>query len=714
MTSTSDIRNLALVGHGNAGKTTAAEALLFLTKANSRWGKVDDKTSVMDYLDDEKSRGYSINTAIATIKADAHTINVVDAPGKPDFFGEVVQALSTVETAVVCVAANSGVQVNTRNAYKRAEHMKLARAILVTKVDAENVRIEEVMKQIHDVFGDKCMPATVCIGEGTGLTDIVSAMGPSDNAEAQAAYEALCERVVEADDAVMEKFLETMEVDEATFHRVFRLAVAKGIVVPVFFASLPKEKGYDLLLHGIKDYFPAPDERQKLPPVYDHEPYHVYRDAQRKVELGQHDESSEQVVGGEPGADGEAGAPAATELKPPPVVDLPDEFVAQVIKVVIDQHVGKIAFLRVWKGEAASGSMLHNPSTGKSEKFAHFGHAIGHNTADIEKAIAGDIVVVKKMESLHLGQTVTAHANTAVAIPRYPTPMVAFAVTPKTQKDVDKLGDALRRMTEEDPTFGDRTDSITKERIIAGLSELHLNILLERLKTRYKVDVDTAIPKVPYRETCTGNATGSFRHKKQSGGSGEFAEVHMEIAPSERGKGVVFEDAIFGGAIDRQFIPAVEKGVRDQATRGIVAGFPVVDIHVKLFDGKTHPVDSKDRAFQKAGRECLKEIFKKAKPKLMEPVMEIEVTVPSDDLGSILGDLTGQRRGRPIDQSTEGNLAILKAHVPLKEVQTYSQTLQSITGGEGSYTLKPAHYDVVPDTIAQTIMAAYKADDDDD
>ena len=711
MPTITDIRNLALVGHGNSGKTTLGEALLFKAKVTARQGKPSDKNSHLDYLDDEKDKGYSINAALGRIEWNKTTINMIDTPGKPDFIGEVWAVTPVVETAVVVVAANSGVQVNTRNCWKIADQSGCARAIVVTKPDAENVRIEDVMKQILDTFGDRCVPVNYPKGEGTTFESIHSVLDPGDGAPEECATwrETLIERAVEADEEVMAEFLETMEIAPDKLKIVLRKAVAGGQVVPVLFVSEPKDAGYTEFLDFAAEYFPSPADLPLRAPVYDAEAYGKYEDAVAAA----HGHTQEDDADGETAED-EAGHHAHA-IEPPATVGVPNGFLAQVFRTVIDTHVGRLSFIRVWGGEMPSDGTFYVPRTGKHEKCTGF-HVVtsGVDRKKVDKATNGDIVLVVKMDGLRTHYTLTDNARVRIGKPKFPVPMVAHAIFPKTQKDVDRLGEALRRMTDEDICFTDRTDKVTRERVIAGMSDLHLNIMLERMKHRYKVEVDHQTPKVPYNETCVASAKGVYRHKKQSGGSGEFAEVHVEIGPTERGEGFVFEDAIVGGAIDRPYIPAVEKGIRDCCADGVLAGFPVVDVRAKLYDGKQHPVDSKDRAFQKAGREAFKEIFPKCKPKLLEPYMTMDVTVPTDDVGDILADLSSRCRGRVLEQSSEGNFTTLRAHVPLAEVQTYSQTLQSVTGGEGFYTLEFSHYDVVPDTIAQQVIAKYKKDETDD
>ncbi|MCD4656912.1 MAG: elongation factor G, partial [Planctomycetes bacterium] len=365
------------------------------------------------------------------------------------------------------------------------------------------------------------------------------------------------------------------------------------------------------------------------------------------------------------------------------------------------------SFIRVIRGEMASDGSIYNCSAEKVEKVTGYLHINGKETKRIDKAVAGDIVVISKMDSLTTCTTITGTAHCMFEEFPFPLPTASFAVHPKTQKDVDKVGEAIGRIRAEDPTFVDRIDPVTKERVIVGLTDLHLHIMLDRMKKRSKVEVETSLPVIPYKETITGKAADSYRHKKQSGGAGEFGEVHIEVSPSERGAGFEFENAIFGGSIDRVFIPSVEKGLKEQMTKGVIAGFPVVDVHARLYDGKTHPVDSKDRAFQVAARECLKKIFPLARPKLLEPYIEMEVHIPTEKVGDILADISGARRGRVNDQVTDGDFATIMAIAPLAEIQTYSQSLQSMTGGEGTFTMKFSNYEIVPENIAQQIIARY-------
>ncbi len=689
-----DLRNVAFVGHGNSGKTATVEGLLYTAKAISRWGRSDDKTSILDYLDDEKDKAYSINLKIGRLKHNKVDINVIDTPGKPDFLGEAVSALYACDTAVITIAANAGIQVNTRNAWKISEKANVAKAILITKTDAENIRVEDVIKQIQNTFGDKCIPITYPIGESVDMVDVIDVINLPENApDAAVSYrETLVERSVEADDEIMEKFLEEMEIDEATFNKVLKKAITMGVVVPILFVGMTKEKGYDILLDKIVELFPSPADNLAKFSIYPLEPMKEY------IKANELDIFSTVIT-------------EKTDIqKPEPetIESADGDFLAQVFKSTIDPQTGiRNSFIRVVRGEMTSDGAIYNCSTEKIEKVTGFLHISGKDTKRIDKAVAGDIVVISKMDSLHTCTTITGTNHKMLEGFPFPLPTASFAVHPKTQKDVDKVGEAISRIRAEDPTFVDRIDPVTKERVIVGLTDLHLNIMLDRMKKRSKVEVETSLPIIPYKETITGKAADSYRHKKQSGGAGEFGEVHIEISPSERGAGFEFENAIFGGSIDRVFIPSVEKGLKDQMAKGVIVGFPVVDVHARLYDGKTHPVDSKDRAFQVAARECFKKIFPHAKPKLLEPYMEMEVHIPTEKVGDILADISGARRGRVNDQITDGDFATIMAVAPLSEIQTYSQSLQSMTGGEGTFTMKFSNYEIVPENITQQIIAKY-------
>jgi elongation factor G len=662
-------RNVVLAGHGGAGKTTLAEALLFKAGVTSRWGKVEDGTSHLDYEDDEKERKSTVHASVASFDHGGVQVSLIDTPGYPDFVGEVYSCMPAVETVCIVINANDGVGVNTRRAWQLAEVDGKARAIVVTHCDTENVPFDEVMSKIRSSFGDRCIPLDVPVGWGATLSGVASVLdvanAPDEVKEVAGHYrKEAVEAAVEADDALMEKYLEEGDMDDDSVHKIIPKAMLQRTFTPVFYTSTTKDVGFQKLLTVLEEYFPSP---LKAP----------VPTATRQGD--------------------------AVEVKP----DGP--FAAQVFKV---QHgaVGKQAFLRVWAGSMDSGSSVTNAQTGKTMKIGDFVRPVGKDTTALKTASAGDIVMLGKVD-LTFGDTITASDEVEFERVRYPRPMVVRAITPKSRNDETKMGEALAKLCEGDPTFVAEHDPDTKELVARGISELHLELKLKQLKDRYKVEVETAMPRIPYRETITAAVESHHRHKKQTGGAGQFGEVYIKVEPAERGTGFEFLDEVVGGVIPNVYIPAVEKGIREKMDQGIVAGYPVVDLRVRLYDGKYHPVDSKEIAFKTAGREAIKKAVREAKPKLLEPIVDLTVEIPAKYMGDITGDLNG-RRGRVVGMDTHGDMQVIKAQIPLGEVQTYPAVLRSMTGGEGSYAIDFSHYDIVPGDVAETIIAKYEDKDE--
>ncbi len=661
-------RNLVLVGHGSAGKTTLAEALLFKAKVTSRWGKVDDGTSHLDFDDAEKERKSSIHAALGFLEHKGTEITLIDTPGYPDFIGEVYSCLPAADIACVVVSASDGIGVNTRKCWELAAELNMPKAIVVSKIDVEHTTFQGILEKIRGAFGDRCIPVSIPIGEGTSFAGVASVLDPATAPDAvkdaaETFHMELVEAAVEADDAVMEKYLEAGEVSADELRTVFRKAVATGQLTPIFFVGMAKDKGYEELLDAIAEYFPSP------------------------VDVGVH----------RPATRGEE----TVELK----LDRP--FAAQVFRLQT-ATVGKQAFLRVWTGSGNSGGSVFNVREGKNQKIGDYQRVLaGKETKSLPSVSAGDIVMLAKVDDMTFGDTLTAGEKIAFERVNYPLPMVAYSIRPKTRNDETKMGEALHRLSGEDPTFVAKYETETKELVARGISELHIQLMLGLLKERYKVEVETGTPRIPYRETVTANADVMYRHKKQTGGAGQFGEVWIKLEPMERDGGFEFVNEIVGGVIPGPLIPAVEKGIREKMVDGVIAGYPVVDFRVRLYDGKHHPVDSKEVAFKIAGREAFKKAVKDAKPKLLEPIADITVVVPSEMMGDITGDLNG-RRGRVTGMDSQGDMQVVKATVPLAEVQNYSASLRSMTGGEGSYTLEFSYYDIVPEHIAQGIIAKYE------
>ncbi len=668
-----DIRNIALVGHSGAGKTSLAEAILHATGVTTRLGSTADKTSILDLDDEEKERGISIESHLLHVNVDGRTINIIDTPGAPDFIGPAIAALAAVETAVIVIHAGAGIQVNTRRMKDLAGASGLARAVVINRIDAENADLAGLISALKETFGPQVTPVNLPINGGKGVIDCIdNAKGESDVGDVAEAHTNIVERIAEVEDSLMNKYFEEGSLSHDEIEHNFPRAIAEGKVCPVLFTNARTGVGVKELLQFIAHDCPAPLEGMKRTLV-----------------------------------NGDAEKP----------IDPAGPFVGQVFKIAVDpkSHI-KYAFIRAFAGTLKSDANLVLPGEKKGVRPGHMLKFQGATPKEIDEGIAGDIFAVGKLD-LHIGNTVFVDQGEGrIAMPRTPTPMFSLAVEPKARGDEAKIGEAVRRFTDTDPCFRSHYDAQTHELVISGIGDLHLRVVLSRMHRLYKLDVNTKPPKIPYRETITAQADGHHRHKKQTGGAGQFGEVFLKVYPLARGSEPPMEWAwdIFGGAIPGQFEPAIKKGVVELMGQGALAGFPIQDVKVSITDGKHHPVDSKEVAFKTAGKLAFKDAILKAKPVLLEPIVNIEVTVPADNVGDITGDLA-QRRGRPSGQDMlPGNFAVIKAQVPLAKVSDYHSRLSSITGGKGSFSMELSHYEPVPSNEAQAIIAAYKPHKDED
>jgi len=661
--SSQDIRNIALIGHADSGKTTLADAVLHVAGAVNRAGSVDDGSSVLDFDDEERERKHSVYTAIVRAPWKGKQVHLVDTPGYPDFIGEVVTGLAAADAAVLCVSAVAGVGVNTRRTWQIACDYGMPRAILITKIDSEGADYDKALAQVREAFGKNCVPLMSPVDPGpnvSGVTDLLTS-----EAEGR---EALIEAIAETDDALMEKYLDDQALSDEEVARAFVQAVAAGSVIPVLCCSARKEVGVAEVLDAVASYFPAPSARANLPA-------HRPGNPEEPVEV--------------PAPDG--------------------PFSAFVFKILTDPFVGKIAFFRVVSGQIDP-SAFTVVRTGNRARVNALLQPQGKEQEPAHLLAAGDIGTVAKIDDIALGDTIAADAET-VQFGRLPlpTPMVSLAVVPKSRGDEGRISVALQKLAEEDPVFRFERDSQTKELVIRGMSSLHLDIVISRLKRRYNVEVETNVPKIAYLETITASAEGHYRHKKQTGGRGQFGEVYMRVEPNERGAGLEFIDEIVGGAIPKQFLPAIEKGIRETMEKGVIAGYEVVDVKAHIYDGKFHAVDSDEVSFRIAGGRSFAEAVQQARPVLLEPIVKFEITVPTRFMGDVTGDLSG-RRGRISDAGVVGDTQVISGEVPLAEVLTYSTELRSMTGGEGAYTIEFSRYDVVPPNVQQAIVARARAE----
>ncbi len=670
-----DIRNIVLVGHGGAGKTTLAEAILHRCGAITRMGSVEEANTISDFEPEAKAHKHSTASTLLFATFQNREINLIDTPGYPDFIGQAA-AMPAVETAVIVVNAETGIEVNTRRLYHAAGEMGLGGMIVINKID--KVRdaglLEELVSTLKETFGPELHCINLPKEYGRDVVDCFDEdHGKTDFGDVKMIHQEIVESVVEVDDAKMEAYLSGEQIPLNDLRECFVKAMNAGHVVPILFTAAKSEVGVDDLLHILVEEAPSPASGKA-----------------KRLRKG----IEESAVTVEMPCDPE---------KP---------LLAHVFKVTTDPYIGKLAMLRILQGKMDSNTQFVCGDDKKPHKTGHVLKVEGRDHPEIATvAYAGDLVALAKVEDLHVDQMLHEVGGTnefRPIVPNYPTPMFALAIEPRARGDEVKISEALHKLSEEDPTFKSTHDTQTHEIVIHGIGELHLRVILEKMKNRFNLDVMTKPPKIAYRETITAKAEGHYRHKKQTGGAGQFGEVYLRVEPLERGQGFEFVNDIFGGTIPGQYIPSVEKGVHDVLAGGAIAGYPVQDIRVIVTDGKHHPVDSKDIAFRTAGKFALKDAIQKARPSLLEPIVNMEITVPEKHLGDITGDLNG-RRGRVngVDTLT-GGMALVRAVAPLAEVMSYNNQLRSVTSGQGSFVMEFSHYDVVPPQVQAKIVAAYR------
>jgi elongation factor G len=663
-----DVRNLALIGAGGAGKTSLLEALLALTKVISRRGSIPEKNTFSDHDPDERERGHSLFTTVAHTTWEGKRLQILDTPGSIDFLGEPAMALAAVETAVLCVNAHDGVTTAARKLARLALAQGLPLAVVLTRIEGENIDAEKVYAQLTELFGPRAVPINLPDRFGPGVKEVVDIFGPDVPADlkAQAAElrQQATDRIVECDESLLERYLAEGKVSLQELEAVYPRALRQGNIVPILHVSLERGVGLKKLLSFITHDCPKPS---------------------RVVLRKALDASGREV-----------------KLEPQ------GPFAAQVWKIVVDPHVGKVAWLRVWAGTLASKTQLVVHRTGTTERIGDLLEIQGKDLKAVASASAGDLVAVTKVEHLRIGDTVTAEPVAWAFAPIVtPVPKVTLAVMPKNRNDEAKLFPELHRIAEGDPTFVAERETGTGELVVRGLSPLHIDVHLKRLARVKKVESVTHAPRVPYLETIAAKGAGMYRHKKQSGGRGQFAEVHLKVEPLPRGQGFEFVDEVVGGTIPRQFIPAVEKGIEDLRPKGVFAGYPFVDVRAIVHFGKFHDVDSDEHSFKLAAAHAFKAAVAEARPALLEPLMDVEIEVPTRFLGDISGDLNS-RRGRIVGMRQEGESSHIQAQVPLSEMMQYGTELRSLTAGEGDFTAKLAHYELVPAHLAQDIIAKHK------
>ena len=669
MANTDDIRNIVLLGHGGSGKTSLTEAILHKTGATNRLGSVDEKTSTCDYYDEEKEHQHSIQSSIVNAQYRGKLINVVDTPGSPDFIGPAINAIPAVETAVVVISAAAGIETNTRKLFEMATKANMPRVIVINKIDVENTDLPELLKNIQQTFGPKCRCANLPAGDKASVIDCIeNDSGDSPIGDVGSAHTELIESVIEADDELMESYLGGEEVTADGIASVFVEALKAGTIIPIVFTDARNEVGIIELLDIIVRCTPSP----------------VQADA---VKL----------------KDGEE----LKEIK----ADASGPLAGLVFRIGFDPRSNmKYSAVRIFSGTITSDTNLMRNTEKKGVRPGHILKPQGGENKEIEAGVAGDIITLAKVEELKVGDIVhDGKVRGTIEMPAVPEPMFSLAIEPATRGDEQKIGVAMDKLCEEDTCFKVARDQQTRELVIRGLGELHLRIMLEKMDKRFKLSVTTKEPKIPYRETITVKAEGHYRHKKQTGGAGQFGEVYLRVEPAERDSDppLDFSWDIFGASIPGSFEPAVLKGIKDVMQKGVVAGFLIQDVKVSVYDGKYHPVDSKEVAFRAAGKGAFIDALKKAKPVLLEPIVDMELTIPAENVGDIAGDLAS-KRGRVLGQEMlAGNFIVIKAQVPLSEVTQYTGQLKSVTGGRGSYSMTLSHYELVPANVQQQVVAAY-------
>ena len=668
---TADIHNVLLAGCRSSGKTTLAEALLFRAGETNRKGSVEAGTCASDFEKEEREHHHSVYSALLHATHQGKRINLLDLPGAPDLIGQAMACLPAAETMMLVMDPEAGVDSMSRRLVKLAHELDLPVSIIVNKLDGHVGLLNAFLDELREAFGRGCLPINLPSNGGTEVIDcLLNGEGESDLGAVSGFHTQLLDQIVELDDALMERYLEGEEPNYEALHEPFEVAMDQAHVVPICFTDAVSGVGVEALLDIIVRHFPSPPEGNRRP-----------------FFIGEGEDEVQFLYEDDPDA----------------------PLLAHVFHVTTDPYLGKLCFFRVYQGTVQSGDHLFVGAGRKPVRLSHVFQLQGKERAETKEIIAGDMGAVAKIDDLHLGDVLhDDHSLDHVhhkALP-YPVPLHALAVVPKTRGDETKIADVLHRIREEDPTFEAHYDNETHELVIHGLGQMHLSLVLERIENQ-GVAVDAKPPKIAYRETIQGHAEGHYRHKKQSGGAGQFGEVYLRIEPLERGSGFEFVDAIVGGVIPKGFMPAIEKGIRDIMRKGIAAGYPVEDVRVTVYDGKTHSVDSKEIAFKTAGKFAFKDAFLKARPTILEPVVQVEVTTPGTSLGSITGDLSS-RRGKVYGTDTMGSgTTLVKASVPLAEMIEYEPALKSMTKGRGSFTMEFSHYDPVPDRVAKDLVAKH-------
>ena len=684
----SDIRNFAIVGHGASGKTCLAEAMLKLGGEINRLGTIEDGSTTSDYHPGERSRQISIHSTPLHMEWMDKKFNMIDTPGYSDFIGEALGSLSVVDMAVITIHAVNGVEVCTETMWNHASKLGIPKMLVVNGLDREHTKFEKVLEQARKRFGNNVFPMQLPVNEGPGYNKNIDVLrselisykedrsGKMTESElpeelkgrVKTLHEELIEYVAESDDSLLEKFFEKGSLTEEEMREGIHHAIQNQTFIPLFCISATSNIGVARVCDFISKYGSSPDDRKTITA---------------------HDEQGDDV---DVSLDG-------------------SETVLQIFKTMSESHVGEFSLFRVYSGKVRTGKDYHNTNRNINERFGQMFILNGKNRTQVDQLSAGDIAGVVKLKDTHTSNTLCSGKHVTLPALDLPSPNIHAAIEPSAKGDEEKLAVGLSTLHEEDPTFVYRVDSEVKQTIISGQGELHLTVTTERLKRRFGIDIALGEPKVPFRETIMGSGSAKYRHKKQSGGAGQFAEVWMRIEPKQRGEGIEFTHSLVGQNVDRVFVVSVEKGVKTACSDGILAGCKVVDVKVDFYDGKMHPVDSKDIAFQTAGKHAFREAFLGAQPCLLEPIMDIEVKVPEDFMGDIMGDISG-KRGKIMGMDADGSFQVIKAQVPQAELYHYATTVRSLTGGRGIHSESFSHYEKMPKDIEKKVAQERQKQED--
>ncbi len=674
------VRNIALTGHSGSGKTCLAEGMLYCTGALNRLGRTEEGTTVSDFDPEEIERRISLRTSLLMPEWDSHHFNVLDTPGYADFAGEVQSGLRVADGSIVVVESVSGVDVGTERAWRNAEDCRLPRVIFVNKMDRPDIDLDSVMEQIRERFGRQAVPLQHPLNHGEGFSEIIDIVkmklfsytdGKTSETDISSAHETavqqlreqLVEAVAESDEALMEKYFEEGGLDQEELEEGLRKAVLNLEVFPVLFGDSYNAVGMDRLLDTVVGYFPSPSDAPGLPPEVDGQPQ---------------------------------------QLKPSSDAEL----VGLVFKTLAEQHVGELSLLRLYSGSIKTGDEVSNPSTGSNERIGQMFELNGNERTEVEGACAGDIVALVKMKDTHTGNTLRAKGQSGT-LPEitFPDPLIRVAITAKEKGSEERMVTGLQHLRQEDPTFIFRYDGDIRQSVLQAQGDLHLGTITKRLRERFGVEMELEPPRIPYKETIRGNAESHYRHKKQTGGRGQFAEVYLRITPKKRGEGFEFLNEVVGGSIPSNFIPAVEKGIQESLVEGPLCGSQVVDVAISVYDGKHHAVDSDEVSFKLATSYAFRDAFLKAKPVLLEPIYSLAITVPAEFMGDVMADLNS-RRGRINGTEADGHFQIINADAPLAEIDRYATTLRSMTQGNGIHTQTLDRYEQVPGDVQSKVVAA--------